>query len=402
MGRELPPKYVIKILSRLENRGFSAYMVGGCVRDMIMGRRPHDWDICSSALPDELISVFPRSRPTGIKHGTVTVKMSGSSAEITTFRSDGEYKDHRRPEAVQFLSGLKGDLERRDFTVNALALSRSGELCDLFGGREDIGNRLIRCVGEPDRRFNEDALRMLRAFRFSAVLGFEIEPDTLAAIRRNAPLSTFLAKERIRDELEKILLSDSPQTISHVIEFGLTNDLVDKASACPELLSLKRLPKNRALRWAGLCALLLNSGVIKDAAGFLSTLRLDSASIHSCSLGAKLALEHEPADALSWKKLLAENGAEIASCTAAACDALHGSGHRALLRTVIKSGECWSVKQLAVSGDDIIGLGFRGTEVGSVLSRLLYHVLEQPSDNEKVQLLNMARELAAAQGKNQF
>ena len=402
MGRELPPKYVIKILSRLENRGFSAYMVGGCVRDMIMGRRPHDWDICSSALPDELISVFPRSRPTGIKHGTVTVKMSGSSAEITTFRSDGEYKDHRRPEAVQFLSGLKGDLERRDFTVNALALSRSGELCDLFGGREDIGNRLIRCVGEPDRRFNEDALRMLRAFRFSAVLGFEIEPDTLAAIRRNAPLSAFLAKKRIRDELEKILLSDSPQTISHVIEFGLTNDLIDNASACPELLSLKRLPKNRALRWAALCALLLNSGVIKDAAGFLSTLRLDSASIHSCSLGAKLALEHEPADALSWKKLLAENGAEIASCTAAAYDALYGSGHRALLRTVIKSGECWSVKQLAVSGDDIIGLGFRGTEVGSVLSRLLYHVLEQPSYNERALLLNMARELAAAQGKNQF
>lgn len=377
-------------------------MVGGCVRDMIMGRRPHDWDICSSALPDELISVFPRSRPTGIKHGTVTVKMSGSSAEITTFRSDGEYKDHRRPEAVQFLSGLKGDLERRDFTVNALSLSRSGELCDLFGGREDIGNRLIRCVGEPDRRFNEDALRMFRAFRFSAVLGFEIEPDTLAAIRRNAPLSAFLAKERIRDELEKILLSDSPQTISHVIEFGLIDDLIDNASACPELLSLKRLPKSRVQRWAGLCALLLNSGVIKDAAGFLSTLRLDSASIHSCSLGAKLAPEHEPADALSWKKLLAENGAEIASCTAAACDALYGSGHRALLRAVIKSGECWSVKQLAVSGDDIIGLGFRGTEVGSVLSRLLYHVLEQPSDNEKVQLLNMAREHAAAQGKNQF
>lgn len=399
MGRELPPKYVIKILSRLENRGFSAYMVGGCVRDMIMGRRPHDWDICSSALPDELISVFPRSRPTGIKHGTVTVKMSGSSAEITTFRSDGEYKDHRRPEAVQFLSGLKGDLERRDFTVNALALSRTGELCDLFGGREDIGNRLIRCVGEPDRRFDEDALRMFRAFRFSAVLGFKIEPDTLAAIRRNAPLSAFLAKERIRDELEKILLSDSPQTISYVIEFGLIGDLADKASARPELLSLKRLPKNRALRWAALCVLLLKSGVIKDAAGFLSTLRLDSASIHSCSLGAKLAPEHEPADALSWKKLLAENGAEIASCTAAACDALYGSGHRALLRAVIKSGECWSVKQLAVSGDDIIGLGFRGTEVGSVLSLLLSHVLEQPSDNERALLLNMARELAAVQSK---
>ncbi|NCB74919.1 MAG: CCA tRNA nucleotidyltransferase [Clostridia bacterium] len=400
MGRELPPKYVIKILSRLENRGFSAYMVGGCVRDVIMGRRPHDWDICSSALPDEVLAVFPRSRPTGIKHGTVTVKMSGSSAEITTFRSDGEYKDHRRPEAVQFISGLKGDLERRDFTVNALALSRSGEICDLFGGKEDIGKRLIRCVGEPVRRFEEDALRMLRAFRFSAVLGFEIEPATLAAIRKSAPLSAFLAKERVRDELQKILLSDSPQTMSSVIEFGLIDDLVDDASARPELLSLKKLPKNRALRWAALCALLLNSGVIKESAGFLTLLRLDSACVRNCSVGAKLALECPAANALSWKKQLAENGAEIAQCTAAACDALYGRGSLRLLRSVIKSGECWSIKQLAVSGDDLIGLGFRGTEVGSVLSLLLSHVLESPSDNDKTLLLSMARELAAAQGKH--
>lgn len=400
MDRVIPPKYVNDILSRLESRGFSAYMVGGCVRDLIMGRRPHDWDICTSALPNEVLAVFPHCIPTGIKHGTVTVKLHDSTAEITTFRSDGEYTDHRRPEAVSFLTGLKGDLERRDFTANALALARSGELCDLFGGRNDIEKRLIRCVGEPDRRFKEDALRMFRAFRFCAVLGFEIEPYTLAAIRRNAPLSAFLAKERIRDELEKILLSDSPQTTSCVIEYGLISDLIDDASALPELLALKRLPKNRARRWAALCALLLNSGVIKDAAGFLTLLRLDSASIRICSSGAKLALDRAPHDALSWKKLLAENGEEIASCAAAACDALYGSGHRALLRSVLKSGECWSIKQLAVTGDDLTKLGFRGVEVGSVLSLLLSHVLEIPSDNDRTLLLNMARELAAARGKH--
>ena len=400
MGSNITPQYVTDILSRLESQGFSAYMVGGCVRDIILGRRPHDWDICSSALPEEILAIFPHSIPTGIKHGTVTVKSHGSSSEVTTFRSDGEYKDHRRPESVSFLAGLKGDLERRDFTVNALALPLSGELCDLFGGRDDIENKLIRCVGDPDRRFEEDALRMLRAFRFSAVLGFEIEPSTLAAIRKNAPLSAFLAKERVRDELEKALLSDSPQTVSRVIEYGLIDELVDDASVLPDLLALKRLPKNRSQRWAGLCALLLKNGVIKDSASFLSLLRLDTSAVRNCSEGCKLALERSPDDVLSWKKLLAENSVEIALCAAAACETLYGSGHLKLLRSVLKSGEVYSVRQLAVSGDDITNLGFRGVEVGAVLSSLLYHVLEQPVNNDRPLLLSMARELAAAQGKN--
>ncbi len=399
MGRKLPPKYVAEILSRLESHGFSAYMVGGCVRDIAVGRRPHDWDICTSALPEEVLAIFPRSIPTGIKHGTVTVKVRASSAEVTTFRSDGAYKDHRRPESVQFLAGLRGDLERRDFTVNALAHKLSGELCDLFGGMDDIEKKLIRCVGEPDRRFEEDALRMLRAFRFSAVLGFEIEPSTLAAIRKNAPLAASLAKGRVRDELSKILLSDSPQTISRVIEFGLIDELIDNASALHDLSSLKRLPKNRSLRWAGLCALLKSNGVIVDEVSFLSSLRLDSAAIRNCSAGSKLALEKAPADALAWKKLLAENGTEIASCAAAACDVLYGSGHQKLLDSVLLSGECYSIKQLAVSGDDLMKLGFRGAEVGSALSRLLYHVLEEPANNERSLLLNLAAKLAKNQGK---
>ena len=392
MNSATPPKYVISVLQRLERHGFSAYMVGGCVRDLIMGRSPNDWDICTSALPEEVISAFPHSRPTGIKHGTVTVTVHGSPVEITTFRSDGEYKDHRRPDSVRFIADLKGDLERRDFTINALALPLSGEICDLFGGRGDIEKKLIRCVGEPDKRFDEDALRMLRAFRFSAVLGFEIEPQTLTAIKNNAQLSCGLAKERVRAELEKILLSSSPQVISSVIEYGLLTELVSDKNSAPELSALKRLPKNRTLRWAGLCALLLKSGSIDNAEKFLTALRLDSAVIRACGSGCKHALEKAPADTLSWKRLLSKNGAEAGKCAAAACEMLYGSGDLKRLRRLIDSGECYSIKQLAISGDELLGLGFRGTELGGALSSLLEHVLEHPSDNKKSFLLNMARQ----------
>jgi len=391
-----PPEYVISILRRLEKHGFSAYMVGGCVRDIIMGRHPNDWDLCTCALPEEVCAVFPHSRPTGIKHGTVTVTINGSSVEITTFRSDGEYKDHRRPDSVFFIADLKGDLERRDFTVNALALPLSGEICDLFGGRDDIEKRLIRCVGDPDKRFNEDALRMLRAFRFSAVLGFEIEVQTLAAIRNNAPLSLGLAKERVRIELEKILVSDSPQVISTVIEYGLLSGITAKCSAIPDLNMLKMLPKNRGLRWAGLCTLLLKNDIIADVEKFLTTLRLDSATVQNCAVGCNLALNKVPSDTLSWKRLLSKNGTEAGKCAAAACDMLYGLGHLKLLGKVIAGTECFSIRQLAVSGDDLIALGFGGTELGLVLSSLLEHVLESPLDNEKAFLIDMARRKKSA------
>ncbi len=395
MNGKAPPKYVISVLKRLESHGFSAFMVGGCVRDIIMGRRPNDWDICTSALPEEVVAIFTHSRPTGIQHGTVTVMIHGSSVEITTFRSDGEYKDHRRPDSVRFISDLKGDLERRDFTSNALALPLSGEICDLFGGRDDIEKKLIRCVGDPDKRFNEDALRMLRAFRFSAVLDFEIEPLTLAAIRNNAQLSEGLAKERVRTELEKILLSNSPQVISDVIEYGLLCEIVVENSSVSDLDLLKILPKNRSLRWSGLCAILMKNGVISDAATFLTALRLDTATIRNCGAGCALTAESAPANKLSWKRLLSEYGTETGNCAAAACEVLYGSGHLRLLRSVIRSGECFSLRQLAVSGDDLVGLGYQGIELGGALCTLLNQVLEHPLDNEKAFLLDMAEKIKA-------
>ena len=177
-----PPKYVRQILFGLQARSHQAYLVGGCVRDVLMGITPQDWDICTSALPEEVMSIFPGSEPTGIKHGTVTVKVGNRSAEVTTFRTDGSYRDHRRPESVTFVSELISDLSRRDFTMNAIALSADGMLSDPFDGVQAIRERTIRCVGDPMLRFNEDALRMFRALRFSARLGFTIEYETVAAI----------------------------------------------------------------------------------------------------------------------------------------------------------------------------------------------------------------------------
>lgn len=388
-----PPKYVISVMERLTRRGFEAYMVGGCVRDMLMGRRPCDWDVCTSALPEEVMMLFPRTHPTGLKHGTITVISHGAPVEVTTFRSDGEYKDHRRPESVHFIGDLKSDLERRDFTINALALPLSGEIRDCFGGREDIEKKLIRCVGEPETRFEEDALRMLRAFRFSAVLGFEIEDRTLAAVEKKAHLSQGLAKERIRAELEKALLSDSPQVILDIIGFGLLHRIVVNDSAKADLTVLRKLPKNRALRWAGLCALLLESGIIDDTEKFLTTLRLDSATIQNCSKGCASVLEGAPRDSVSWKKLLAANGIETAKCAVAAADVLYGGGHLEQLNSVLRSGDCFSLKELAVSGDELMKLGFSGTELGKALSELLDYVIEHPSDNKKELLLALAERI---------
>ncbi|MEG0941223.1 MAG: CCA tRNA nucleotidyltransferase [Oscillospiraceae bacterium] len=387
-----PPKYVIAVLTRLESRGFSAYLVGGCVRDIIMNRTPNDWDICTNALPDEVMEAFPYSRPTGIKHGTVTVREHGSDVEITTFRSDGEYSDHRRPKNVLFISDLKGDLERRDFTMNAIAVPLSGVIFDPFNGTDDIKRRTIRCVGDPNKRFNEDALRMLRAMRFSATLGFEIESETMAAIRQNAGLTATLAPERICIELEKILLSDAPSRISDLIEIGLLSRIIETKKAVP-LDTLSRLPKNRLQRWAGLCALLLRSGIIDSTEVFLQTLRLDSATIHNSARGCELVVSSAPQSKLEWKRLLSRNGRDCGLCAAAAAEVLYGEGYLKALRSAASGNDCYSLKRLAITGDDLLELGFVGPELGKVLYMLLDHVLECPNDNKKFVLLAMAAKI---------
>jgi len=388
-----PPKYVVSVLLCLESHGFRAYLVGGCVRDCIMGRRPNDWDICTSALPSEVMEVFHNSRPTGLKHGTVTVIEHGSSVEITTFRTDGVYLDHRRPENVRFVSDLTADLERRDFTINAIALPLSGIAFDPFGGMADIENKLIRCVGDPDRRFNEDALRMLRAVRFSATLGFEIEEQTMAAIRKNAYLAKSLAAERVCTEVEKILLSKTPQKIEELIRSGLLSEYVYANKNVTDLSPIALIPKNRFQRWAALCVLLRLGGLIDNSEEFLLKLRLDSATVHNASRGCELALSGIPQTRLEWKRLLAKNGTDCGKCTAAAAEVMDGENNIRQLQSIISCGDCYSLKRLNISGDDLLELGFSGPKLGWALDTLLDYILEHPAENVRPLLLERARQL---------
>ena len=199
-----------KIVKGLCAAGFPAYYVGGCVRDRLLGRPVHDWDVTTAALPEEVMALFEHCVPTGIRHGTVTVFLDGAQAEVTTFRTEGVYLDGRHPSEVRFVRTLAEDLSRRDFTINAMAMDADGNVTDLFGGRDDLARRCIRCVGDPEKRFREDALRMLRAYRFSAQLGFALDAATAGAVERCAPLAAALSMERIRDEMEKTLLSPRP------------------------------------------------------------------------------------------------------------------------------------------------------------------------------------------------
>lgn len=205
------PKNVEYILNTLNESGYSAYVVGGCVRDALQGKSPHDWDICTSCLPDETAGIFEgmghHVLKTGLKHGTVTLLIDGEGYEITTFRTDGDYSDHRRPDSVFFTTSLRDDLSRRDFTINAMAYSPGEGLIDYFGGRQDLERRVIRCVGDPGQRFNEDALRILRALRFCSVFGFSIDAATERSIQLNRLLLQEISGERIRDELCKILVT---------------------------------------------------------------------------------------------------------------------------------------------------------------------------------------------------
>ncbi|MDY5564471.1 MAG: CCA tRNA nucleotidyltransferase [Candidatus Limivicinus sp.] len=386
-----PPKYVRQVLRGLQARGHVAYLVGGCVRDMALGVRPHDWDICTSALPEQVMEVFPGALPTGLKHGTVTVRLNSRSVEVTTFRSEENYADHRHPETVRFVGELTTDLSRRDFTINAMALSPDGLIMDPFGGLTDLEHRCIRCVGSPELRFEEDALRMFRALRFSARLDFTIEEATLAAIGKKAHLASALAAERIRDEVEKTLLTPRPETVGLMQHLGLLDGfLCARADALPELKLLTKLPRKALDRWMALCVILRRRGLISSVEDFLTALRLDSRTIRCCTDGAALLEGRKPRGAPEWKRLLRRWGVDTVSCAARCRDALDGGSSSRELKSVLKSGECFSMKHLAVSGDDLTALGLKGRELGEMLNFLLDYVIEYPENNRRELLLSLA------------
>lgn len=367
------------ILQTLERAGFEARYVGGCVRDTLLGRPVHDWDIASQALPEDVLRLFPRCVPTGLQHGTVTVLLDGTSAEVTTYRLDGAYHDSRHPDGVRFVRSLADDLARRDFTINAMAMDLSGTITDLFGGREDLARGVIRCVGDAETRFREDALRMLRARRFAAQLGFALEAGTEAAIGRCAGLCAALSRERVREEAEKTLLSDRPALFGRMLEEGLLAACLAPQRA--DFSALSGLPRTPEARWTG--AKLACPALQPEA------FRLPARLCRLVTLTA--ATWQEGRTELGWKRLIAAHGWEIARLQA-------DMQRTDAVRQIESRGDCVTLRQLAVTGADLPQL--RGRDVGQMLQLLLAYVLEHPAENRKAHLLSLAPQLWQRESKN--
>lgn len=385
MQIQIPPQ-VEQIIERLNRNGFEAYAVGGCVRDTLLGRTPEDWDITTSARPEEVKKLFRRTIDTGIQHGTVTVMIDRVGYEITTYRIDGEYEDGRHPRQVEFTSNLLEDLRRRDFTINAMAYSHETGIVDAFGGVEDLERRVIRCVGDAMERFTEDALRILRAVRFSAQLDFEIEAETGSAILVIAPNLAKVSKERIQMELTKLLCSAHPERIDRVYETGMSC-FVSPAFAeltWEEAQIPVSLPPVKYVRWA---AFLRCAKKAETAVRVLKDLKLDNDTIGKVNTlvswsGVPMAPRAgEVRRAMScmepqvWDVLIELNG--------------YGKEIYTLTRQIREDGDCLSLKELAVNGQDLIAAGVKpGREIGGILKRMLEHVLEYPKDNVKDVLLH--------------
>ena len=370
-----PPKYVIHILNTLERSGYEARLVGGCVRDTLLHRRPNDWDVATAAAPEAVTELFERTVPTGIRHGTVTVLYGGSACEVTTYRVEGAYSDHRRPDSVRFTSRLEEDLSRRDFTINAMAMDASLTLTDPFGGREDLSRRLIRCVGDARERFTEDALRMLRAVRFAAQLDFALDSAALEAIAGCAPLCSALSPERVAAELRAVLASRDPDMVWLMADLGLLNAWLTPREG--ERTHLGALP--RCARLAHFCSDLSRCGSITSTDTFLRSLRMDTRSVKTCSAAAEIIAS----GSRDYKRLLRDYGED-------AVLAAYPKSRR--LRAVLRSGECWSLASLAITGGELAALGYAGRELGEELRRLLEHVIDCPEDNRPEILCKLASE----------
>lgn len=436
------PKQVSFIIERLQKYGYEAYAVGGCIRDALLGRVPNDWDITTSARPDQVKALFKRTIDTGIEHGTVTVLEDHIGFEVTTYRIDGEYEDGRHPKQVEFTPDLKEDLRRRDFTINAMAYSPQSGIVDIFGGREDLQAGKIRCVGSAKERFHEDALRIMRAVRFAAQLGFSIENDTYEAIKELAPNLKKISAERIQVELSKLLLSPNPGCFRELYDTGITAVILpefDVAMDCAQnspyhcysvgehtLKVIEHTPADLPLRLAGLFHDLGKPLVkVTDENGrdhfhghpeqseqiarnVLKRLKYDN---HTISRTCRLISYHDyrmVPKSVCVRKAVNKIGADLfddlllfqrADAWAKRADVYKRvdaelDAIQAVYEEIQAKSECTSLKMLAVTGKDLIEAGMKpGKELGAVLNQLLDHVLEYPEDNQKETLLDIWKKM---------
>lgn len=430
------PEHVNQIIHTLVTSGYEAYAVGGCVRDSVLGRIPDDWDITTSAQPHEVKKLFRRTVDTGIDHGTVTVLIDKEGYEVTTYRIDGEYLDSRRPKEVIFTSSLVEDLKRRDFTINAMAYNDEQGIIDCFEGMQDIKLKRIRCVGIAEERFTEDALRIMRAIRFSAQLGYEIEANTKEAIKKLAPTLKNISAERIQVELLKLVISPHPMTMKDLYEMGITAVIMPEFDRIMEtgqhnphhiysvgehtLHVMNHVENNKVLRLAALfhdfgkpqTKSTDHNGIDhfkghakigeEEVKKILKRLHFDNDTIHKVS---KLVLHHStkiPLDKKELRKFLSQAGDELFPMllTLKRADAMAQSNDlmqkklddldqlEVLFWEIKDRGECFSLKTLAVTGNDLIQKGLKpGKELGEILQFLLSIVLEDPACNKKEYLL---------------
>ncbi len=432
------PEKVRYIIKRLESGGYSAYAVGGCVRDSVLGRVPEDWDITTSAKPEEVKRLFSRTIDTGIQHGTVTVMLDREGFEVTTFRIDGEYEDARHPKNVVFTPNLTEDLKRRDFTINAMAYNDRTGFVDEFGGLKDLRQGVIRCVGDPFERFREDALRILRAVRFSAQLDFRIDPATYSVMKVLVPNIGKVSAERIQTELVKLLVSDHPERFADVYDSGMTDIFMREFSIMMEtpqnnrhhwhtvgehtLLALPRIRADRVLRLAVLfhdvgkpdCRTTDIYGVDHFAhhpevgaemtKDILRRLKFDNETIRRVCRLVEIHDQRPQLTKHAIRRAVSRNGRDCYPDFFAVhrADVLAQSHYQRrqkiaytdeferLYLEILAENNCLTVKDLAVNGSDLIAAGVpKGKSVGDMLHQLLLEVLKHPEYNNKEELTKL-------------
>lgn len=435
------PEKVENIINILEEKGKEAYAVGGCVRDSVLGRIPNDWDITTSAAPKEIKKIFKRTVDTGIAHGTVTVLMDGEGFEVTTYRVDGEYEDSRHPKEVTFTASLQEDLKRRDFTINAMAYNPKVGIVDYFCGIDDLDRRIVRCVGDPVERFTEDALRILRAVRFSAQLGFSIEENTKNALRTMAPNLKHVSAERIQAELVKLLMSENPDYLRLAYETGITREILPEFDLCMKtqqntphhflsvgehiLLSLKNIRADKVLRFTMLLHDIGKPAVKKTdengrdhfkmhgpqsekmAEQILRRLKMDNETIKKVRRLIKWHDFRPIPEMAQVRRAVSQIGEDLFPLylEVQKADLYAQSTYRRrekeqrlegvnkCYENILKNKECVSLKMLAVTGDDLIHAGYKpGKHIGIILNSLLDEVLENPELNDKEILLSRVKE----------